>query len=344
MKKTFEKIVDLIKSSQKILITSHRDPDGDSIGSQLALDGFLQNFEKPTRIINQGPIPKRYAFLDPQKKIENFNKSGGGKTSDFQPDLILVLECPSLDRLGEVKKLIPSESKLVNIDHHPENEKFGSVNYLDAKASAVGEMIYSLLKACHFPISSVLANQIYASILTDTGRFRYSNTSAKCLSMCAQLVKLGADPKYVTRQIYFNYSLSFLKLLGTVLRNLEVRDEGKVCSVTIDQNLLSEFGVDHEEIEGIVDYSLFLSGVEIGLLFTETEGGKTKVNLRSQNDFDVSKLAKIFGGGGHKSAAGCTLSYNLDEAKKAIFEQIPKLFQKSRIWTRDEPVRTVSSQ
>jgi phosphoesterase RecJ-like protein len=343
MKKTFEKIVNLIKDGRRILIASHRDPDGDSIGSQLALDGFVQSFEKPTRIINQGPLPHRYAFLDPQKKIENFNKNNEGETFDFQPDLIFVLECPSLDRLGEVKKIIPPESKIVNIDHHPENEKFGSVNYLDAKASAVGEMIYSLLKAHHFPLSPLSANQIYASILTDTGRFRYTNTSPKCLSICAQLVRRGADPKYVTRQIYFNYSFSFMKLLGTVLRNLEVRDEGKICSVTIDRNLLSEYGVDHEEIEGMVDYSLFLSGVEIGLLFTETEEGKTKVNLRSQNDFDVSQLAKIFGGGGHKSAAGCTLSYHLDEAKKTVFEQIPKLSQKFRMRTKDEPVRTVSS-
>lgn len=343
MKKTFEKIVDLIKGSRRILITSHRNPDGDSIGSLLALDGFLQKFEKPIKIINQGPLPHRYAFLDPQKRIENFNRDGKGKTFDFQPDLIFVLECPSLDRLGEVRKILPQDGRIVNIDHHPENERFGTINYVDLKASAVGEMIYALLKTYDFPISSLLANQIYASILTDTGRFRYSNTSAKCLSICAELVKLGADPKYVTRQIYFNHSLPFLKLLGTVLRNLEVRDEGKVCSVTIDQNLLSEFGVDHEEIEGMVDYSLFLSGVEIGLLFTKTEEGKTKVNLRSQNDFDVSQLAKIFGGGGHKNAAGCTLSYDLDEAKKAIFEQIPKLSQKSRMRTKDEPIRTVSS-
>jgi phosphoesterase RecJ-like protein len=192
------------------------------------------------------------------------------------------------------------------------------------KASAVGEMIYSLLKASDFSINSMMANQIYAAILTDTGRFRYSNTSAQCLSICAQLIKLGADPKFLTRQIYFDHSLSFLKLLGTILERLEVLNGGKTCSVTIGQNLLSEFGVNPAEIEGIVDYSLFLSGVEIGLLFTETEKQKTKVNLRSQNDFDVSKIAKIFGGGGHKNAAGCTLNYALEKAKKAIFDQILK--------------------
>ena len=325
MKKTFEKILDFIKNSQEILITSHRDPDGDSIGSQLALDGFLQSFEKPTRIINQGSLPHRYAFLDPQRKIQIFNSGGQEKDFDFKPDLIFVLECPSWDRLGEVKKIIPLESKIVNIDHHPDNEKFGAINYVDLKACAVGEMIYSLLKAYDFPISSQMANQIYASILTDTGRFRFSNTSAKCLSICAELIKLGADPKYLTHKIYFDHSLPFLKLLGTILRNLETRNGGKICSVTIGKNLLSDFGVDHQEIEGIVDYSLFLRGVEIGLLFTEIEEGKTKINLRSQNDFDVSRVAKIFGGGGHKKAAGCTINYDLDGAKNAIFDQILKL-------------------
>ena len=325
MKKTFKKIIDLIDHSQRILITSHRDPDGDSIGSQLALDGFLQSFGKPIRIINQGCLPHRYVFLDSQNRIEKFNLAPKKKNFDFGPDLVFVLECPSLERLGEVKKIIPAESKIVNIDHHPDNERFGTLNYVDLKASAVGETIYSLLKDYDFPISSRMANQIYAAILTDTGRFGYSNASARCFNICAELIKLGADPKTLTNKIYFDHSLSFLKLLGNILERLEVRNGGKICSVTIDRHLLSELGVNHQEIEGIVGYSLFLSGVEIGLLFTETEEGKTKVNLRSQNDFDVSKLAKMFGGGGHKNAAGCTLNCELEKAKKIVFDQILKL-------------------
>jgi phosphoesterase RecJ-like protein len=324
-KKTFEKILELINGSQRILITSHRDPDGDSIGSQLALDGFLQSYGKLTRIINQGCLPLRYVFLDPQKRIEEFNLGTEEKNFDFKPDLVFVLECPSLERLGEVKKILPAESKLVNIDHHPDNERFGTLNYVDLKASAVGEMIYSLLKDQNFPISPMMANQIYAAILTDTGRFRYSNTSANCLNICAELIELGAEPKSLTQKIYFNHSLSFLKLLGTILGSLEVRNAGRICSMTIDRHLLSEFGVNHQEIEGIVNYSLFLSGVEIGLLFTEIEERKTKIRLRSQNDFDVSKLARIFGGGGHKNAAGCTLDYDLQKAKEVIFDQILKL-------------------
>ncbi len=335
MKKTFEKILELANDSQRILITSHRDPDGDSIGSQLALDGFLQTFRKPTRIINQGCLPHRYVFLDPERRIENVNLSAQGQKFAFPPDLVFVLECPSLQRLGEVRKIIPPESKIVNIDHHPDNQRFGALNYVDLRASAVGEMIYSLLKSRDFPVSPMMANQIYAAILTDTGRFRYSNTSAHCLSICTELVKLGADPKSPTNKIYFDHSLSFLRLLGTILERLEVGNGGKTCSVTVDRNLLSEFGVNREEIEGMVDYSLFLKGVEVGLLFTEVHESRTKVSLRSQNDFDVSRLAKIFGGGGHQNAAGCTLNHDLQTAKRLVFEQIGKLSKDETLWTLD---------
>lgn len=332
MEKTFEKIIDLIHAGQTILITSHRDPDGDSIGSQLALDGFLQSFGKPVRIVNHGLLPLRYAFLDPQKRIEEFNLAAQEKNFDFQPDLVFVLECSRLDRLGEVKRIIPAESTLVNMDHHPDNARFGTLNYLDSQASALGEIIYALLKDYGFPITPMMANQIYAAILTDTGRFKYSNTSARCLNICAELVKFGADPKMLTNRIYFDHSLSFLKLLGSILNSLEVRNGGKTCLVSIDRSLMSDYGVKPAEIEGIAGYSLFLSGVEIGALFTEIEEGKTKVSLRSQDHFDVSKLAKIFGGGGHRNAAGCTVNHDLEKAKTLVVDQILKL-------SKNEPIR-----
>jgi phosphoesterase RecJ-like protein len=325
MEKTFEKIIDIVHASQRILITSHCDSDGDSIGSQLALDGFLRSFGKPTRIINQGCLPCRYLFLDPEKRIEGFAAGTQEKNFHFHPDLVFVLECTCLDRLGEVKRIIPQQSKLVNIDHHPDNGRFGTLNYVDLEASAVGEMIYFLLKDYNFPITPMMASQIYAAILTDTGRFKYANTSARCLSICAELIKLGADPKILTNKIYFDHSVSFLRLLGNILERLEVRNGGKTCSVSIDRPLLSNYGVKPEEIEGIAGYSLFLSGVEIGVLFTEIDEHKTKVSLRSQDAFDVSKLAKIFGGGGHKNAAGCTLNHDLEETKKVVFDQIVRL-------------------
>lgn len=331
-----KKILDLIKKSQTALITSHCDPDGDSIGSQLALAELVESRGKSCRIINQGDLPYKYMFLDPHGKIENMDAVKAQKDVGAVFDLVFVLDSTSLSRVGKVKKMLPPGAVLINIDHHPDNEEFGTFNYVDVDASAVGEIIFSLLKVSGFPITPLVATQLYAAILTDTGRFKFSNTSCHCLRVCAELIESGADPKHVTNQIYFNHSLPFLKLLGSTLSGPQILGEGKICTMTVKQALLADLRVDPEEVEGLVNYSLFLRGVEIGLLFTEKENGKTKVNLRSQNEFDVSKVAKAFGGGGHRNAAGCTLDHSLEQAKKVILEQIQKTL-------KDEPVGSLSS-
>ncbi len=331
MNDTLQRILSLIKESRNVLVTSHRDPDGDSIGSQLALSELLESRGKSYRIINQGVLPYKYLFLDPDGNIESVNSSKGNKNEAFVPDLIFVLDCTCLSRVGKVERLIPPETTLVNIDHHPDNENFGTINYVDLNASAAGEMIFLLLKASGHSISSFCASHLYAAILTDTGRFKFSNTSPRCLNVCAELLESGADTKYVTNQIYFNHSIPFLKLLGSILSNPQIIGEGRICSMTIKQKLLADLKIDPKEVEGVVDYSLFLKGVEIGLLFTEKGAGKTKVNLRSQNEFDVSKIARALGGGGHRNAAGCRVSRNLEETKKIVLEQISKTLKDGHI-------------
>lgn len=333
---SLKKIIEYIQNSQSVLVTSHRDPDGDSIGSQLALAEFIASQGKNCRIIIQGDLPYKYKFLDPHRKIEKVNSAEGNKSCDSAFDLVFVLDCTSMDRIGEVSKLIPEQVTLINIDHHPDNENFGTFNYLDLEASAVGETIFSLLKLSGFSLTPTVATQLYAAILTDTGRFKFSNTSPDCLRVCAKLIETGADPKYVANQIYFDHSLPFLKLLGSMLSSPQILLDGRICAMTLKQDLLSELKVDPNEMEGVVDYSLFLKGVEIGILFTEKETGKTKVNLRSQNNFDVSKVAKVFGGGGHRNAAGCTLDLNLKQAQKIILDQLEKSI-------KNELVRIVSS-
>lgn len=337
MKDRLKRILEFIKASQRVLITSHRDPDGDSVGSQLALAEIAESLNKDWHIINQGELPKKYAFLDPDRKIKNVNILLKEKNElGFTPDLVLVLDCTSLGRLGEVEKLIPAVAKLINIDHHPDNENFGAFNYVDESASAAGEIVFSLLQAAHLPITPAIANQLYAAILSDTGRFKFSNTSPDCLRVCAELLGAGANPKFVTNQIYFNHSLSFMRLLGSILSNPQVLNDGKICIMILKRELLKDLRLDPKEVEGVVDYSLFLKRVEIGLLFTEKGDQKTKVNLRSQNQFDVSKIARVFGGGGHRNAAGCILNHDLDQAQNIILEQIQKSL-------RDEPVRSVSN-
>jgi len=336
MKEQLKKISEMLLPAKSILITSHRDPDGDSIGSQLTLAELLESRGKSFCIINQGELPSKYRFLDPQLRIQNLNSIHATQNFKTPFDLVFVLDSTCLERIGEAGKLITTGATVINIDHHPDNERFGTFNYIDEEASAVGEMIFSLLKYFSFPITAPVATQLYAAILTDTGRFKFSNTTPLCLKTCAELVEGGADPRYITNQIYFNYSLSFLKLLGSVLSHPKILFGGKVCAMIIRQESLAELGVEPNEMEGVVDYTLFLKGVEVGLLFTEKENGKTKVNLRSQNEYDVSKVASIFGGGGHRNAAGCTLDLALKEAQQIIVERIGRIL-------KNEPVGSLGS-
>ncbi|UCB53329.1 MAG: bifunctional oligoribonuclease/PAP phosphatase NrnA [Candidatus Zixiibacteriota bacterium] len=335
MNDTVGKIVNLIERSSTVLITSHQDPDGDSIGSQLALGELLESRGKTCRIVNQGPLPSKYMFLDTQNKIADVDHLKLQKDVFAAFDSVFVLDCTSLSRLGQLERLFPSKATLVNIDHHPDNERFGTINYLDVGASATGEMIFCLLEACEFSVSPAVATQLYAAILSDTGRFKFPNTSPRCLKVCAELVASGANPKRVTNQIYFNHSPAFLKLLGTILSSPQIVDRGRICALTLKQSLLTELKIDPREVEGLVDYSLFVRGVEIGLLFTEKGDGKTKVNLRSQNEYDVSRIARGFGGGGHRNAAGCTLGHDLDQTKRIILDQVKRVL-------KDEPVRSLS--
>ena len=319
MKEKFNQIIESVKTARRILITSHLDPDGDSIGSQLALKGWLMDLAKEVRIINQGKIPSKYLFLDEEKAIEDFDSA---KAIDWSADLIFVLECPNLERIGEVKKLLKEGAKVINLDHHPDNSFFGDISYVDTQACALGEIIYELLIYSGYRLNKLTATQLYAAILSDTGRFRFSNTTPEALRIGAELITLGANPKEINNQIYYNNSNASLKLLGFLLLNLETFANGKISSLVIDQQTLEELKVSKEDTEGFVDYSLFLKGAEVGVLFTQKNDSKTKVSLRSQNSFDVSALARTFGGGGHRNAAGCTVNQDLNSTKELILKKV----------------------
>lgn len=283
-------ILDLMLSKDNILIVSHVVPDGDSIGSQIALGNFLQDQGKRVIMVNQDGIPSRYRFLDPRKRIK---KSFEG----FHPDLVLVLECSNLNRIGKLKNMIPKGSTIINIDHHPDNTLFGSINYLDTQASAIGEIIYDLLKSSDYTFDLDTANALYTSILTDTGRFSFNNTTPRSLMICSQLIQLGADPKFINDQLYFNHSQGCLRLLGNILGNLELLENGKYCLLSIACKSLNGFGVNPQDTEGFVDYTLFLEGAVVGALFLETSRKVVRVSLRSNGSIDVGAIAKHFGGG-----------------------------------------------
>lgn len=319
MNSDFDRIIEVVQSSKRVLIASHVDPDGDSIGSQLALGNWLKDSGKEVRIINQGKIPKKYLFLDLKRVIENVDDI---TDLNWDADLYFILECSNLERMGKVKELISEKAMIINIDHHADNSKFGRFNYIDAKAGALGEIIYQILTYAGYRLNQESATQLYAAILTDTGRFGFSNTTDRTLRICSELVSLGANPKEVNNQIYYSNSESALRLLGFSLQNLETYEKGRISFMVIDQTNLKDFGVSSEDLEGFVDYSLFLKGAEVGVLFKQKSKELTKVSLRSQNSFDVSSLARAFGGGGHRNAAGCSINQNLSSSKELILKKI----------------------
>ena len=323
MKEKLKQIINLIDNARQILITSHKGPDGDSIGSQLALAELLKYKNKDFKIVNQGDLPDKYRFLNQDKKILNQLPK-----EDFKADLVIVLECSSLDRIGWVKDMIESETKIINIDHHLDNSSFGTINYLDHQASAVGEMIYNIFEYTNCPISKNIATYLYSAILTDTGRFRFVNTNPGCLEVCANLIKAGANPRFKADQIYFKHQKAYMQLLGHLLNDMEFFENDQICCFKLKQVIMEKYGVVHAETEGLANYTLFIKGVIVGILLTESEDGRVRVGLRSQNDFDVSKLAKFFEGGGHKNAAGCTVSGNLEEVKELIIKQIKGEFKR----------------
>lgn len=313
--------------SKNVLVTSHQDPDGDSLGSQLALIAYLKKKKKKILALNQGRIPNKYKFLDPEGIIREAREP----LPEFVPDLVFVVECPSLGRIGCVQKLLRPETVIVNIDHHPSNQNFGKINWLDTKAAAVGEMVYDFLAALRFKITPPVAQAIYTAILTDTGRFRYPATTPQTLEIAARLMKLGADPQKITEEVYYRVTEGDLRLLARVLEGAEFFRDNQICFLSINRAVLDATGAKFADTEGIVDYSLYVREVKVGVLFKETDPSRTKVSLRSQNHINVSQVARHFNGGGHPNASGCALDMPLPEAKRVILEKVSELLQNGKL-------------
>jgi len=297
-----------MNEENRFLLTSHQDPDGDSIGSLIGLGRFLLERGKDVTIYNDGSPPDKYRFLDPDGLIK-YEKPL--KTSKF--NRAIVLDCPKMERIGFVRDLLSDDVISVNIDHHCDNAMFGQINLVDETAAAVGEILCGILDNYHYPISRKVAVPLYAALLSDTGGFRFANTTAACLRCAARLVEAGADPKSISDSIYSSYSIESLKLLGKALENMVSAAGGRICAMTIAKSDLDRTGARLENSEGFVDYTMKIPGTEIGMLLKETGNGAIKVSLRSKGKVDVSAIALKYGGGGHREAAGFSTAGSLSD-------------------------------
>ena len=306
----------IIEKHSSFLITSHMDPDGDSIGSQMALYYSLINRGKKAIAVNQGAIPAQYSFLD-REKIIRFT----GDALEFTPEVVVVLECPLLDRIGFVRKLIPDSAILINIDHHNDNENYGLINVVDETSSAVAEILYLMFEEDNREITPRIAELLYGAIASDTDRFRFESTTARCMSIASKLIEIGARPKEIADNLYSGMSPSTVKLLGHTLAGLKTLSGGKIGYFTITRENVEKSGASIQNSEGFVDYILTVDGVRMGFLFKELPEDRVKVSVRTQNGIDSAVFASHFNGGGHTNAAGFIVDGRFDDVVQQVMKK-----------------------
>lgn len=305
------KIRKLIENNSDFLILSHREPDGDSVGSVVALYLALRLFsEKKVTAYYPVDFPERLKFL-----IEGIEIKDALEKTNF--DAVFVLDCSSPDRIAGVSNELLDRNLTINVDHHIYNTLFGDINWVDPQRSSVGEMIYSLFSSVKLPVLAL--EGIYTSLLTDTGKFTYQSVSAQTFSVASRLVRLGVDPYKIASRLYFNYPHGFLNQLGNSFVNAERLMDGKVIFIDVDTRL-AKLGY---ELETIIELAMIEKEIKVGALFIPLDE-RTKVSLRSKDKLDVGEIASSFGGGGHRNASGCVIKLPLEKSKKIILDEISK--------------------
>ncbi len=311
----FTTVSKALLEAENFILTGHIMPDGDCLGSVLGLGIALQSIGKSVVMYSPDRVPGIYEFLiDGNKLVYSLSEE-----TEKNYDVLVALDCSVEDRLGDLKGLLNrSDKTVINIDHHADNSRYGDYAYIDSTASATGEIIYDLLGFMGLEITREIATCLYTAIMTDTDSFKYSNTSPRTLRIAADLIELGASAHCISNWVYGEKPLGNLKALGAALDTLQVSPCGYVSWAVIDYKTHRDMGVCHEHTDGIVKTVRNIRGVEVGLLFRETEPGKIKISLRSKFKVNVSALAGRFGGGGHPRAAGCLIDGKLDKTVEDI--------------------------
>lgn len=312
-------IVREIARNGSFLITTHESPDGDAVGSSLALAGYLRGLGKEVTVYFPDPLPDLYAFLPLAECVRN-------EVPDRTFDVTFVLDVGEFRRVGETMAAFGGKGTVINIDHHLHCDRFGHINLIDAGASATGALIYRVIRAAGHEVDYATALCIYTAIITDTGSFRYSNANPEAFAIAGAMVERGVNAWFVAEKLYESEPRERLELLALALATLTVSEYGDYASVTVTLEMYERTGACAELTDGFVNYPRSLKGVEVALFFREVKAGLFKVGFRSKGKVDVSALAAAFGGGGHHNAAGCTVAGSLEEVKRTVFAHLEEVF------------------
>lgn len=318
MTKIAEDLLTTLRKGKSFLLTGHQNPDGDSIGSGLALVRMLESLGKKALIWNRDATPTVYLPLPGSEKIITGPEPPAGFPEAF--DYSIILECPTLDRTGLEKSL--EGLPLINIDHHLGNNGYGVASWVDSDAPSLGEMLHRLAQALDLNLDSETATCLYLTLVTDTGGFRFSNANASAFRAAADLVKAGAQPEVVAGWIYESRSESGIRLLGEMIGSLEVHQGGKVATAVISEAMLARANADASDTEGLVDYPRSIRGVQKVALLRQVGFDQWKISLRSSGTYDVQRVAESYGGGGHRNAAGCLLEGDLNSVRERIVSDL----------------------
>lgn len=309
---------DAIRARDTFLLTSHARPDGDSIGSQLAMAFALDALGKRVRLVNADPAPAHYFRFPGLDRIEILPSVEG----DY--DALVVMECGDLTRPG----VAGLEGRFtINIDHHVGNTGYGDVNWYDESAAACSEMVFELIEALGVPISREIALHTYLAILTDTGSFHHGSMTARTFEISRKCVEAGVDPAVMARDVFDSSSVGKLKLIGTILDGMELEAGGRVAVLRINDALIDAAGATREDTEGLINMPLTAADVQAVVMFKTDDGGR--VSLRSKNDIDVRSVALKYGGGGHRNASGLTLTDSSGETERTLIAEVVQAVERA---------------
>ncbi len=314
-------VADLLRGGRRFLVCSHVNPDGDAVGSSVAMALCLRREGKDVLVYSQDPVPALYAFLPGSEQIRNEIPPGAAF------DASILLDCGSPKRVGKAFEAFPGKGRLVVIDHHPAAEPVDGLAWVQTEAAATGEILLGLITALGAGPSPAMATALYMALMTDTGSFRFSNTTARTLAAASELLAAGADHGLLVDRIYERFPPERFQLLGLALRTLAFHHDGRVGTMRVTRAMYRATGAREEDTEGFVDIPRSVAGVEVAALVRQVGPREFRVNLRSRGRLDVGRLAARFDGGGHPNAAGCTMRGGAASVQEVLLAALGEALQ-----------------
>ncbi|KJJ84055.1 phosphoesterase RecJ domain-containing protein [Candidatus Omnitrophus magneticus] len=320
-----DSIVQALKERDDFIITSHINPEGDSIGSQIAVFHILKSLGKNVIMLNQDVVPDNLHFLCEGAPIYS------ALPETFRPKSAVIVDCPVKERTGAIIRQIEQCDFLINIDHHISNNFFGTINWVESTASSTGEMIYHIVKKLGIPWNLFLAKAIYSAIITDTGMFNYDNTTRATHEIAGELISYGIKPNNIFSKIFESKSIAHMRLLGKVLQTLTIEQNSSLAYMTLTRKMWDGESINDVATDEFISYPRSIKGVEVAIFFKEKpnmENGKVSVSFRSSGSIDVNRLAGLFGGGGHARASGCVIKGTVEEVQEMVLKEAKKIIKK----------------